>query len=176
MKSPCDVVTERIALGEPLGDQAEHAASCASCRAIAALPTELGASHSEADPGLGFSARITAGAQHRVVVRRRRRIALGLATAVAASVFGAFVMTRTPDGPIAVTPSQDPAGDTQTRKDHGDHKDPWKDPQNPSDDNDDVKALLRMANVESSSHFTANWKRIERPLAPYRALVKGLIQ
>ena len=77
MKSPCDIVAERIALGEPLGDQAEHAAACASCRTLAALPTEIGAMRTEADPGLGFSARMTAGAQHRITIRRRRRKAPG---------------------------------------------------------------------------------------------------
>jgi len=82
MKEVCDTVAERIALGEPLGDAAEHAATCARCRRLAALGTELGATHSEADPGIGFAARVTAGAQKRIVVRRRRRIAATLAAGI----------------------------------------------------------------------------------------------
>ena len=65
MSSTCDRVAERIALGEPLDDVSEHAATCERCRRLVALPVELGATHREADPGLGFSARMTAGAQHR---------------------------------------------------------------------------------------------------------------
>src|SRR5205823_3266558 len=55
----CDVVAERVALGEPLGDAAEHAERCPKCRRLVALPAELGATHRELDPGLGFSARMT---------------------------------------------------------------------------------------------------------------------
>jgi hypothetical protein len=175
MKTLCDTVAERIALGEPLGDLADHAASCASCRRIAALPTELGEAHREADPGLGFSARMTAGAQQRITVRRRRRIAATLAATVATGVLGVFVVTREPKTPtVAETPTHQPAPAPAT--DPKDHKDPW---QNPKQDNadDDVKALLRMASIETSHHhFKARWKDIERPLAPYRALVQGLIQ
>ena len=74
MSSTCDIVAERVALGEPLGDAADHAASCERCKRLVALPVELGAMHREAEPGMGFSARMTAGAQHRIVVRRRRRL------------------------------------------------------------------------------------------------------
>jgi hypothetical protein len=181
MKSTCDTVAERIALGEPLGDLADHAASCESCRRIVALPTELAgvsafSGHREADPGLGFSARMTAGAQQRITARRRRRIAATLAATVAAGVLGVFVVTRDPEAPaVAVQPTHQPTPATDT-KDHKDHKDPWKDPAKQNDADEDVKALLRLANVERSSHFSARWKHIERPLAPYRALVKGMIQ
>jgi hypothetical protein len=173
MRESCDLVAERVALGEPLGDLAEHAAGCASCRRIAALPAELGAAHREADPGIGFAARMTAGAQHRIVVRRRRRIATGLAAAVAATAIGAFFLTREPAiEPIATTtPTHQPTPATDTKKDHA--KDPWQDPSKAKAD-DDVKTLLRLANVERSSHLSARWARIEKPLAPYRALLKGM--
>ena len=86
MSSPCDVVAERVALGEPLGDVADHATSCAKCRRLAALPTELGVVSSEADPGLGFTARMTSGAQHLLVVRQRRRIVAAAVSAAAAKM------------------------------------------------------------------------------------------
>ena len=174
MKSPCEQVVERIALGEPLGDLAEHAASCASCRRLAALPMELGVTRRDADPGLGFSARMTAGAQQRIGVRHRRRIAGSLAAAALVTVLGVVAMTRESPVPVAQAPSHQPTPATETP--HKDPKDPWKDPSHQNAPDEDVKALLRMANVESSSHFSARWKRIERPLAPYRALVKGLLQ
>ncbi|MDB4955894.1 MAG: hypothetical protein JWO36_3463 [Myxococcales bacterium] len=176
MKSPCDIVADRVALGEPLGDLADHAASCASCRRIAALPTDLASTRVEADPGLGFSARMTAGAQQRITVRRRRRIAMTLAATVAAGVLGVVVVTRDPETPmVSVNPPREPTPTTQP-KDPKDHEDPWKDPKHDNAGDEDVKALLRLANVERSSHWAARWKRIERPLAPYRALVKGLIE
>src|SRR5690606_16773083 len=97
MSSTCDQVAERVALGEPLGEVGEHAATCERCKRLVALPVELGAVHRDVDPGLGFSARMTAGAQHRILVRRRRRIAAMSAAAVAATALGVFVMMREPD-------------------------------------------------------------------------------
>ena len=167
MSQPCDVVAERVALGEPLGDLADHAASCARCRRLAALPAELGAVRVDADPGLGFAARMTAGAQHRIVVRRRRRIAGAAVAAVAATTLGVFLFTRAPEpaGPVA-----QPAADPKTPS-----PDPWSDDARPSDDgDDDARALLELANTDRSRHFSAHWNRIEKPLAPYRALVKGV--
>lgn len=175
MKSPCDTVAERVALGEPLGDVAEHAASCPSCRRLAALPAELGVMHREADPGMGFASRMTAGAQHRIKVRRTRRIAVGLAATVAAGVLGVLVMTREPQGsPVAREETTQPATETE-HEDPKDPKDPWKDPNKPDAPDEDVAALLglaKAANAETSTHHAALWKDIESPLAPYRALVK----
>ena len=65
MKSPCDVVAERIALAEPLGDVADHAASCERCRRIATLPAEIAAVPREVDPGIGFTARPPGGPEAR---------------------------------------------------------------------------------------------------------------
>lgn len=175
MNEKCDIVAERVALGEPLGDAADHAASCSRCRRLAALPAELGKTHSEADPGLGFSARMTAGAQHRVTVRRRRRLAAGLATAVAATTLGVFMFTREPaQTPVAVTPPS-PTKDQPAAQDHQKHDqpDPWKDPSESPSADDDVRALVHLANVEHSAHLSARWSRIEKSLRPYRALVKG---
>ena len=148
MSTTCDVVAERVALGESLGDAAEHATSCARCRRLAALPAELGATHREIDPGIGFAARMTAGAQQRVTVRRRRRIAAGLAATVAATTLGVFVLTREPDGAAKrVAPA------TEIKQD--DPREP-----NNTDIDDDLKALVRMADTDRSSRVSANWREI----------------
>jgi hypothetical protein len=168
----CDQVAERVALGEALGEFAEHAETCERCKRLVALPVELAAAKRIADPGIGFSSRITAGAQHRLVVRRRQRIAMTAGVGVAAAAVAALVVTRQPDEPryvIAPPPAlkQDHAAMQPV---HQDHKDPWQ--QREADP--DVRALVHLANVERSSHISANWGRIEKPLAPYRALVKGI--
>ena len=163
----CDLVAERIALGEPLGDVAAHAATCERCRRLAALPTELGASHREVDPGLGFTARMTAGAQQRIVVRRRRRFAAGLSAALLATSLGVFVMTRQPE---AMTPPASTHQPVATGTQH----DPWDDrADDRSDDGgDDVRQLMHYANADATYH--ADWARIGKPLAPYRAVLQGV--
>jgi hypothetical protein len=173
MSSTCDRVAERIALGEDLGDLGEHAATCERCRRLVALPVELGATHREADPGLGFSARMTAGAQQRIVVRRRRRIAAGLAAAVAAGTLGVFALTRQPAQPtIANTPAP-----TQPQPAASTHHDPWDTNQNhdeeTDDEDDDLRALVQLANTDRTMGFGADWGHIKKPLAPYRAVLRG---
>ena len=167
----CDQVAERVALGEPLGEIGEHAATCERCKRLVALPVELGATHREADPGLGFSARMTAGAQHRIVVRKRRRIAAGLAAAVAATTLGVFVMTRAPEPqPIATNPPPAPQPAMQTDPQH----DPWNTDESPDESgDDDVRALVQLANTDRSSRLSANWRDIYKPLRPYRALLEN---
>ena len=159
MKEVCDIVAERIALGEPLGDAAEHAASCARCRRLSALPVELGSTHSESDPGIGFAARMTAGAQHRITVRRRRRVAATLAATVAATVLGIVFLTRQPTEPV--TPPAPPIAGQQ----HHDTPEAKVDP--------DVEYLVHLARTDRASHSSAKWRHIEKPLAPYKHLVKG---
>jgi hypothetical protein len=163
--SPCEVVVERVALGEPLGDVADHAATCPKCRSLVALPTEIGATHREADPGMGFAARMTAGAQHRVVVRRRRRIAASLAAAVVAMSLGVFFVTREPaqDKISAIQPPTVPP--TAAGAEH--QPDPW----NPGEVDEDVAALVDLADTSPRPH--AHWKRMENQLDAYRKLVEG---
>lgn len=162
MSNPCDVVAERVVLGEPLGDVADHAAECAKCRRLAALPTELGALKrgSDVDPGIGFAARMTAGAQHRMVVRQRRRIATAAVAAIAATSLLTFAITRDPE----------PATQPQPAADLGSQQPD----EAAADDADDARALVRLADTDRSSRFSANWRDIQKPLKPYRALVQGV--
>lgn len=174
MSTTCDVVAERVALGEPLGDAADHAASCPRCRQIAALPTELGVVHREADPGIGFTARMTAGAQHRFAVRRRRRVAAGLATAIAATTLGVFVVTRSPTAPktAEIEPPIPPTLPATHQDDS--QNDPWNPDQAPATDDDDLASLVYFADTDRAAAYTANWKEISAPLRPYRAVVEGV--
>ncbi|HSR96890.1 MAG TPA: hypothetical protein VLM79_07570 [Kofleriaceae bacterium] len=165
--SVCDQVAERVALGEPLGEVAEHAEGCASCKDLIAMSSKLGATRHAVDPGLGFTARMTVGAQHRIAARRRQRLAVGLAATVVSGAFGVFLVTRTPSvtppvvdpGPLVRTP---PAPD------------PWNTESEtpPTDEDADLAMLVDYSDVERSARVSANWKHITRPLGAYKRLVK----
>lgn len=178
MSDACEVVVERVALGEPLGELADHAASCARCRRVAALPTELGVVRHASDPGLGFTARMTAGAQQRITARRRRRVAGGLAVAVAATAAGVFVFTREPPRTAPLAEAPRPPAETQPAAIEVPGPDPWSDPHyddsNPSELDDDVRALVQLANTERSRRLSAPWRRIAQPLEPYRIVLEGV--
>ena len=159
MKSHCEEVAERLALGESLAPLDEHLAGCAGCRQLVEMPRRIGAARQAVDPGLGFSARITAGAQHLIGVRRRRRVAAGLAATVAAGALGVFFVTREPDAPRPAVSRQEP------KPEHDDA------PPVPVGEAD-LKVLVNLADTRRSLRLSANWKGIEKPLAAYRKLVR----
>jgi len=173
MNPNCDQVAERVALGEDLGELAAHAASCARCKRIVALPADLASRKRDANPGMGFAARITAGAQHRLVVRRQQRIAIGTAISAAAAAAIAVVVMRPSEEPSFASVFTMPAPQHQAVQPPQHHKHDKKDPWKPHDVDDDVRSLVGLANIERSSHLSANWGRIEKPLKPYRAVIKG---
>jgi hypothetical protein len=156
--STCDLVAERIALGEALGELAAHAETCERCRRVADMTTKLGATHHEVDPGLGFAARMTVGAQERLSIRRRRRVVATAAGTVTAAALAVLLVTRTGDQPAAR-----PAVQTAHQQEP-EHIDPSHD--------EDLAALVNLADVDRSRRLSANWRRIEQPLAPYRTLFK----
>jgi hypothetical protein len=160
--NPCDLVIERVALGEPLGKLSEHVTSCARCQRIVAMPGRLGATRHASEPGHGFAARMTVGAQHLIVVRRRRRLAAGLAATVAAGVLGVFVVTRSPDEPQQRAAVELPQ--------------PVKDNQPVAADEADLDMLVRLADTRRARRVSAPWGRIQKPLKPYMQLVKGVTQ
>lgn len=168
--SVCDQVTERVALGDALGELTEHAATCPRCQRLARVSEALGAMHREVDPGLGFSARMTVGAQHRIAVRRRRRLAAGLATTVATGALGVFLVTRSPtlEHPLATERPKPPDPALRTT--------PPVDNDNPptTAEDADLAALVQLADVERSSRLSAKWTHIKKPLAPYKKLIKGV--
>ncbi|HET9482547.1 MAG TPA: hypothetical protein VFO79_01210 [Xanthomonadales bacterium] len=158
MYDHCDSVAERVALGEPLAELDEHVSSCPRCQRLVAMPAQLGGTRHSVDPGLGFSARMTVGAQHRIVVRRRRRIAAGLAATVAAGMVGIFAFTREPEPPPA---QLQPAVAERL---------PIDEPVELAED--DLSALVELADTKRSSRMSAHWARIYKPLAPYKKLVE----
>ena len=162
--SMCDQVTERVALGEPLGEVSEHAAGCSRCQVLARVSRQLGATHCAVDPGLGFSARMTMGAQHRLAVRRRRRLAAGLAATALAGALGVMVVAHTPEaqhpGPVAVPPTSP------------DHRAPALDQGQAEDTSEaDLAALVQLADTDRSSRLSARWRHIKKPLAAYKKLL-----
>jgi hypothetical protein len=160
MTSQCDAVAERLALGESMEPLAAHIASCAGCTRLVAMPRQIGAARREVDPGLGFSARMTVGAQHLITVRRRRRVAAGLAATMAAGALGVVIFTRTPrvsigpgiadlgQQPVIAVPPQPAAGEPT-----------------------DIEVLVNLADTGRSRRMKANWQEIQQPLAAYRTLV-----
>jgi hypothetical protein len=103
---------------------------------------------------------MTIGAQHRIAVRRRRRVAAGLAATVAAGALGVFVFTRTPAGPGPVSPEPVIALPDEPRP--------------AQDEVSDVDALVNLADTDHSLRLSANWKALEQPLGAYRKLVEGV--
>jgi hypothetical protein len=164
MMSMCDQVAERVALGEPVGELAEHVASCASCQLVSALPAQLGATRHAIDPGLGFSSRMTVGAQQKIAVRRRRRVAAGLAATVAAGAVGVFMMTRSP----AEVRDDLPQTATPTAPIKLEHDKPT------AAEDSDLTMLVRLADVDRSAHVSARWGHIKKPLSAYKKLLKGV--
>jgi hypothetical protein len=164
--SPCEIVAERVAVGDPLGEVADHAASCARCRALTALPVELGASRRDIEPGAGFSARVTAGAQRRLGQRQRRRVALA-STAIAFTAAASVALVVR--GPSA--PQDEPMDESSTTAPAARPL-----PAQPIavNQDDDARALLRFAHYEHASRASARWSHITKPLAPYRQLVAGV--
>ena len=168
MKSPCEIVAERVALGEPLGELSEHAASCAGCRALAALPVELAGSRRETEPGAGFSARIAAGAQRRLNQRRRRRIALAS---------GAIVMTAAASFALVVRPacgSQDDPLVEDTASNAPAARPIDVQPVSSAEQDSDLRTLVQFARYERASHASARWSHVLKTLAPYRTVVAGV--
>lgn len=163
--SVCDQVAERVALGEPLGALSEHAASCAGCRGLVAMSSQLGAVHHAVDPGPGFAARMTVGAQHRLAVRRRRKLAVGLAATVAGGMFGVFLVTRAPEGPAMPPPSF--ALPKQPEPTHS------REAPTAAEDAD-LAALVQLADVDHNRRLSARWSHIKKPLAPYKRLLTTL--
>jgi hypothetical protein len=171
MKAVCDSVLERLALGEPLAELAEHVAACPRCARAVALPGLIARTHNQADAGLGFAARMTAGAQQRLASRRRQRVAITLATSVAVAAAAALVLTRPAADPVVDRPALEvPAPE---RDDHDDRDDRAGDPTPIVIPDDELQQLVDLADTRRARQVSAPWGRIERPLAPYRKLVLG---
>jgi hypothetical protein len=157
--SACDQVAERRALGEPLGELSEHAESCEHCRKLVAVSSQLGATRHAVDPGLGFTARMTVGAQHRIAARRRQRLTTALAATIASGVLGVFFVTRV-DDPTPKTAIKIPLP-----------PEPSPEPQPGQVDEPDLAFLVESADIERTSRVSADWRHIKKPLRAYKKLL-----
>lgn len=159
MNPTCNIVEERVALGEPLGEHAEHAATCERCKRVVALSSSLSATHAvDAQPGPGFAARMTVGAQRRLVVRRRNRVIASVGASALAAAAIAFVVTRpptthAPDPAVATNNTQPPAETVHL---------------------DDAELRLLVTDPDQAARASTDWRHITKPLHPYRNLVKGI--
>ncbi|HEY4183161.1 MAG TPA: hypothetical protein VGM90_40335 [Kofleriaceae bacterium] len=159
MNPTCNIVAERVALGEPLGEHAEHATTCERCKRVVALTSTLAATHAvdAAQPGPGFSARMTVGAQRRLVVRRRNRVIASVGASALAAAAIAFVITRPP-----TTTTVSPVA---TNTEHKDSETVHL---------DDAELRLLVTDTDRAARASTDWHRITKPLHPYRNLVKGI--
>ena len=177
MMYPCDLVAERLAVGEPLGDDGEaHVAACPACARLVRLPAMVAASAREPEPGAGFSSRMQLGARAQLTARRRTRVvSLTLATAAAVLV-GGVVMTRhrgddqpstmatyTQPTPISM-PGEHRAEPVRHDADHrASHTD--------LSDHELAAGLVRISDVDGALIPHRAWRRAEAPLAPYQQLL-----
>jgi hypothetical protein len=168
MTTSCDLVAQCVAFGEPLGALAEHVATCERCQRMVAMPGLLARTRQDPDPGMGFSARMTVGAKHRVMVRHRRRVATALGGTVVAAGLAVYVLTRTPSEQIASRPPV-PIENKQAVGTQNNNE-----PAVAGDYDPDVATLVHYANTDRNRRLSAKWTRIEKPLAPYRKLLEGI--
>lgn len=188
---PCDVVAERLALGEPMAELTQHADDCPRCQGLLSVQRALTtSSRGDATPAHGFASRMTVAANQRLVVRHRRRVAgyAMLSAAVAAMV--TFVIVREPDkatpSTIAATDLERP--DPANPEDRADVPDPWREP-NPAEtpdempspdepveellEHDDDAYALHILSETAGARLSADWERIEeKPMRAYERLLE----
>jgi hypothetical protein len=177
MMSPCDLVAERLALGEPLGSDGDsHVAACPACARLTRLPGLVAATAQEPEPGPGFSSRMQVGARAELTARRRARVgSVALAAAAAVLVGGVFV-TRNQHRNEQGTMSR--ITDPQPISLPGEHRDSTPHDRNhapvhpqPAADEQLAARLVRVADLDGALAPHAPWRRIEAPLAPYKSLL-----
>jgi len=169
--TPCDEVTERLALGEPLGDVEDHVATCPACSRLVGLPRLVAASAHAAEPNPGFAIRSTAGARTLLVRRRRNRI-IGNAIAAAAVLVLAVWAVKSPIG----------GADKHKQPQQG-IQSPWHNPEpinNPDPTlltpvtNDVIGTELKtISNFDRVMAPSRQWNAAQAPLSRYRIVVQG---
>jgi hypothetical protein len=172
MSAPCDIVTERLALGEPLGDAEDHVTTCPACSRLIALPRLVAASAHAAEPHAGFVIRSTTGARTKLVQRRRNRI-LGNGIAAAAAIVLAVWAVQSPMGAdkkptplqgVMVAPTNPmPVGDDAPLD-------------QPVTDDLIERELGTISNFDRVIAPSRHWQKVEAPLTGYRFVVEGAEQ
>jgi hypothetical protein len=178
MMSPCDGVAERLACGEPLAELAAHAEDCPRCGSLLATQRLLAAGATggrSLEPSPGFTSRMTVMAGHRLVSRQRRRIAGYAALSAGAAAMLTFAVMRTPErgsapAPVAQRERKDvlpaSAGANPPVE-----QNPWEAPVAERDTGEEELELTSLAHSYADP-VSADWSEIERPLLPYRQLLR----
>jgi hypothetical protein len=172
--TPCDVVTERLALGEPLADVEAHVATCPACSRLVALPRLVAASAHAAEPHAGFAVRTAAGARTKLAVRRRNRILVNTTGALAAAAIAVLAL-RTPDAPanpsFQIGAYRAPAPLAPVNDSTGSTESPDELAAGELTDDDLGAELARISDFDRAIAPSPAWRTAEAPLAPYRLIV-----
>lgn len=151
----CSLVAGAVATGAPLTDaEREHLNGCPDCAALVAMPSALARSARGVEPGVGFSARMQVGARQRITRRHRRRVTVSVLGALAAAVvifFGVQRATRVERANLALQPL---GAQTTTPVESA-----------------RIRDLLDNARFDRAMAPAADWRAIEKPLRPYRAVL-----
>lgn len=175
MMSPCDGVAERLASGEPLAELAVHAEECPRCQGLFAAQRLLTQRSGDlGEPARGFTARMTAVANQRLVTRHRRRVVGYAALSAAAAAMLTFALVREPQKAAPTMAAQNPyeAQPVAELPSGGtDEPSPWDAPNAEADADEEVRALLVLARTYADP-VSADWHAIEKPLSAYRQLLR----
>ena len=151
----CSLVAGAVASGEPLSDaEREHVKGCPDCAALVALPSALARSTHGVEPGVGFSARMQVGARAKIQTRRRRRTAVSVVGALAAAVvifFGVQRFQRAERAELAALPASQQSV--------------------PPEESERARAHLELTRFDRAMTPAGDWRGIEAPLRPYRAVL-----
>ncbi len=182
MKTTCEQFADAVISDDDTASFTEHVATCERCQGLAQTAAGLGAASgpgqlraANAEPRMGFSARIAVGAQHRVVQRRRNRfIMTGTGGLAAAAAVTALLISQrhagTPVQPAANVPTLEQPEPTQP--------DPVVDPAPAvaDEDRDNLRALVRWqatadAWQQDRLPSTLNWRGTIKPVAAYQTVL-----
>ncbi|MCE9578010.1 MAG: hypothetical protein K8W52_33065 [Deltaproteobacteria bacterium] len=174
MTSPCDLVAEHLALGEPLGaDGDAHVAACLACARLVRMPGLVAAAARPAVVPPGFAARIQVGARAELAARRRNRVATMALAAASVAAVATFAITRQSDAPHAG--AMDPWAARQPVASHDPGRElpaaPKPEPRLDHTPDPLTARLVHVADIDDALAPSASWTRIEAPLAPYRHLL-----
>ncbi len=182
MKNLCEQFADAVVTGEATNHFTVHVNTCARCQGLARTAAALDAATgtgqlraANAEPGLGFTARMTVGAQHRVAQRRRHRYMLTGAggLAAAAAVTALLISQRaavTPVQPAANVPSLTPLEPTQPAPVIA------PGPAEADEDRDNLRALVRWqatadAWQQDQLPTAMNWRGTIKPVAAYQIVL-----
>lgn len=184
MKTTCEQFFDAVVTDDDTASFTVHVATCQRCQGLARTAAGLGAASgpgqlraADAEPRMGFSARIAVGAQHRVTQRRRNRyIMTGAGGLIAAAAVTALLISQRNAG----TPVQPAANVPTLEQPEPNQPDPIADPAPapniPDEDRDNLRALVRWqatadAWQQDRLPSVVNWRKTIKPVAAYQTVL-----